>query len=169
MKGIEAHLEEMEKLKGELAAKTMELAAAMKAGIEKQKDVWKKIPRLALLAEGRCGGRSHLLFKAFSQRRWVLHITGHGPERTEIYIDLDTGELRTESDYCWCPASPELTAVAACHAEHLDAEKIADDLKRIARAPLEPGVFYSEDHYESTIAKRKRDFGMLEQMVTIEQ
>jgi hypothetical protein len=101
-----------------------------------QVELWRKVPALALEANGKSGYSADLKL-AYAKRLWTLNSNNHYGE-LQLFVDLDTGEL---VDYKRNPSKRDAVIKLAFSLDQIDAQKQIDWLTKVAVGP----TFYAYD------------------------
>lgn len=100
-----------------------------------QVDTWRRVPLLALQADGRDGGMGHY-HSAYTSGMWKLYI----PEDRlrHVYVNCGTGGLNffCHGDTTYQPLREYRIVLLANHLEHLNAERVVASLKEWIDKPL---------------------------------
>jgi hypothetical protein len=102
-----------------------QLAMMIRNYCENQKDYWKKIPWLALQADGRKGYRNEYA---------IMYRYGYLRLSASFFVDLATGKLVSGRNLISPPTDSEILHLAAS-IQDIDAEKIVEKLEHEAKEP----------------------------------
>ena len=108
------------------------LAARIRRFSENQKDLWQKVPYLALQADGR-SGYSDQYARAYGHGFWAIRSSIVNGYYT-ICIDLETGRLVNSSNLTVAPRDETIIPLASALKE-LDAKDIVADLGKLSTEP----------------------------------
>lgn len=112
------------------------LAERVKRFSENERDLWQKVPYLALQADGR-SGYSDQYSRAYDQGFWAIHSSAvNGYYR--VYVDLETGRLADPSNLIKTPCDEDIITLAA-HLDELDAQNIVTELGKYSTEPTYKG------------------------------
>lgn len=124
-----------------LSQRTNELVAMLQIYTTSQKDLWRKVPVLALEADGR-GGYSEQYAWAYRDGVWALLVDAQG-ECYNSAIDLESGKIVRIPILKRNPESPDNSEIIrlAGYLEMLDANEVISDLeKSIKKFKNSPGA-----------------------------
>lgn len=141
----------------ELKANAFDLVSELRKYSASQKEIWRKVPFLALQADG-ITGYSDTYSRAYQQGYWALSesiVDG----RYQVYVDLATGEL-VSAGRPDRPANDSSVLVFALNPAVLDAAKIIQDL--IAHAQRPYWHTYTKETQEQWRQKLIERYGLLE-------
>jgi len=120
-------MEEIKRIAAEIKEKQHKLANELRRYCREQKDLWKTVPYLALMADGR-GGYSGRLGSACRSGYWPLGRC----EWLGVAVDLLTGELVSYEDDAPLADDEQILSVAI---SEFDAQQVIDKLKREIERP----------------------------------
>ena len=100
---------------------------------ESQVEEWRKVPHLALEADGRIGRYyfNNWFDIAYTNGLWLLPVSHSFKTSVAIHIDCDTGKL---VDRDLNPLKDKYVLAAAAQIEDLDASRVIRELKSAAKA-----------------------------------
>lgn len=128
-----------------------ELVQSISAYVESQLDTWRKVPWLALRADGRHGGMG-FYSTAYMSGMWELHTPEKGLHRT--FVDCGAGTLWHLGDRTYRPLIDCKYMLLANYLEHLDATSLVESLKQDILNPL--SSYISEEQAASREQERVR-------------
>jgi len=112
-----------------------------------QKELWQKVPLLALEADGRTGFKDNYS-RAYNHGFWALEGSVNNGYYS-VYVDLATGDLinpYVSLNRVFEPAGKESVLKLALNLNELDAQRIVTNLEEKAQKPY--SSFYNLDKHE---------------------
>ena len=112
-----------------------------------QKELWQKVPLLALEADGRTGFKDNYS-RAYNHGFWALEGSINNGYYS-VYVDLATGDLinpYSSSDQAFEPAGEERVLKLALNLNELDAQRIVTNLEEKAQQSY--SSHYNPDKHE---------------------
>ena len=130
---------------------TKELVSKIREFARMQKDLWQRVPYLALQADGRTGHNDQH-GRAFGQGYWAI---GASSERGcyTVCVDLETGELVSAFDPRKKASDEDVLRIAAAP-DQIDAESVIAELRSEAMAPT---VWYYKPEEKERWRKSKAE------------
>jgi len=116
-----------------LAQLREELVESVREYTRSQKDLWARIPYLALKADGRTG-YSDAYLRAYETGYWAIE-SGRINGYYGVLVDCATGELINPGN-TGNPASDDTVLPLASHLNELDAAEIIAELRREGKKPV---------------------------------
>jgi hypothetical protein len=118
-----------------LLAITEELVDSIRELSRSQSEIWKRVPFLALQADGRTG-YSDQYSRAYGQGYWAIESSVRSGSY-RVYVDLETGELVSAFDPR-IKARDEDVLMIAMNLDQIDGASIVKELKKEGTEPVSP-------------------------------